>query len=221
MPPPAWVSRTSGLLACAGWVVWAGCATQPAARRQAVAGSPPLDPSYQPRSLGRGTRYRPAPWGGLVGHAASVPVSGGTRLACSPAGGPRYGVHLELFAAGHVVAIPAGIGVAPPQRRQGAFVIGGRCSYPLRTLEPTGVIEVSPRSAPRLGDLFSIWGQPLTRRRVLAFGSSPRSRIRAYVDGLPWRGDPRRIPLSPHAQIVLEAGAYVPPHPSYRFPPGL
>jgi hypothetical protein len=117
-------------------------------------------------------------------------------------------VHLELFAQRRVVLIPPGIGVAPPRTRTGAYVRGGRCSYPLRTREPTGVIEVRVRPrAMTLGQFFAIWGQPL--------------RGRAYVDGRRWRGDPRRIPLGRHAQIVLEVGGYVRPHARYGFPPGL
>jgi hypothetical protein len=28
------------------------------------------------------------------------------------------------------------------------------------------------------------------------------------------------VPLTPHAEIVLEVGPHVPPHASYTFPPG-
>jgi len=130
-------------------------------------------------------------------------------------------VHLELFARGHVVAIPAGVGVAPPERRRGAYVVAGHCSYPLRTLEPTGVIEVRARALFKLGDFFAIWRQPLSRHQLAGFRVSPRTPVRAYVGGRRWRRDIRLIPLARHAQIVLEAGPYVPPHPSYGFPPGL
>jgi hypothetical protein len=41
-----------------------------------------------------------------------------------------------------------------------------------------------------------------------------------YVDGKPWSGSPENVPLSPHAEIVLEVGPHVPPHSSYTFPPG-
>jgi hypothetical protein len=68
-----------------------------------------------------------------------------------------------------------------------------------------------------LGDLFAVWGQPLSRRRLAAF----RGRVEAYLDGARWRRDPRRIPLRRHAQVVLEVGGQVPPHARYRFPPGL
>lgn len=134
-------------------------------------------------------------------------------------GGPRYGVHLELFARRRVVIVAPGIGIAPPRVRDGAYVRAGRCSYPVRTREPTGVIEVAAQAGRtlRLGDLFALWDQPLGPRRLASF----HGRVEAYVAGRPWTGDPRAIPLARHAQIVLEVGGHVPPHTSYRFPPGL
>ena len=68
-----------------------------------------------------------------------------------------------------------------------------------------------------LGRLFAVWGQPLSRNRVAGF----RGRVRAYVNGKRRPGAPGAIPLRRHAQIVLETGAYIRPHASYRFPPGL
>src|SRR5207247_2614682 len=94
----------------------------------------------QPAPIGVGPGFRPAP--------GAHPVSG---LTCRAADTPRYGVHLELFSAGRVVIVPAGIGIAPPLHREGAYVRGGRCSYPLRTREPTGVIEVKRGSRLTLG----------------------------------------------------------------------
>jgi hypothetical protein len=125
-------------------------------------------------------------------------------------------VHLELFAARRVVLVPPGIGVAPPRTREGAYVRGGRCEYPLHTREPTGVVEVAARGL-TLGRLFAVWGQPLTSTRMAGFGG----RVRAYVGGRHWHGSARAIPLTRHAQIVLEVGGHVRPHKSYGFPPGL
>jgi hypothetical protein len=69
----------------------------------------------------------------------------------------------------------------------------------------------------RLADLFAVWGQALSARSIGPFHGT----VRAYVDGRPWTGAPGRIPLRPHAEIVLELGALVPPHRRYLFPPGL
>jgi hypothetical protein len=124
---------------------------------------------------------------------------------------------VELFARGHVVIVPAGIGITPPRRRHGAYVIGGRCRYPLWTSEPTGLVHVG-RPGLRLGDLFAIWGQPLTLGRLARWTAG----VTAHVDGVRWRGDPAAIPLRHHAEIVVQAGAPVQrPHAGYLFPDGL
>ena len=137
-------------------------------------------------------------------------------MRCEQQGPALHGVHLELFAAKRVVLIPSGIGIAPPLSREGARVRSGRCSYPLRTHEPTGVIAVAAPGL-TLGDLFALWGQPLSRTRMAGF----KGDVHAFVAGRRWRGAPKAISLSHHAQIVLEVGGYVPPHRTYLFPPGL
>jgi hypothetical protein len=140
-------------------------------------------------------------------------------LRCTrPPAAAEYGVHLELFAARRVVLIPPGIGIAPPRTRRGAEVHGGRCSYSLRTHAPTGVIEVAAaHRALTLGDLFAVWGQPLTDGEMAGF----KGRVRAYVNGRSFTNAPGTIRLTRHAQIVLEVGAHVPPHSTFLFPPGL
>src|SRR4051812_49883886 len=102
----------------------------------------------------------------------------------------RFGVHIELFAARRVMLVAPGVGVAPPRVRDGAYVRGGRCSYPLRTREPTGVVEVEATGRPKtLGDMFAVWGQPLSRRRMAGF----RGQARALVGGRPWPRDPWHV----------------------------
>src|SRR5438046_2534422 len=82
-----------------------------------------------PTPIGVGPRYHPPATSARV--AAAKPVG---ALRCGAAGA-RFGVHLELFANRRVVIVPAGIGMAPPLVRDGAYVRGGRCSYALRTRE--------------------------------------------------------------------------------------
>jgi hypothetical protein len=141
------------------------------------------------------------------------------RFRCAGDTGRRFGVHLELFVRRRVLIVPAAIGVARPYRSDDARVVPGRCSYAMRTLDPTGVIEVRLGVRATLGDLFGLWGQPLDRRRIAGFRSG--APLLAFVGGTRWRGDPRAIPLRRHAQIVLELGGYVPPHPRYLFAGGL
>lgn len=164
-----------------------------------------------PTPIGVGARFHPGPTSPPVARAEPV-----GRFACGVRKGAVTRAHIELFAAGRVVVVPAGIGIAPPFVRERGFVPGGRCAYPLRTHQPTGVVELDSRLSPTLGDLFALWGRRLSPTRLLSFPGA----VRIYVAGKLRRGDPRDVPLTRHAQIVLEVGPYIPPHRSYLFGPG-
>lgn len=125
---------------------------------------------------------------------------------------------MEVFGANRVVIVPAGIGTRPPRRRLAGRITSAGCYGNLVTLEPTGVILVRPGRGLLVADLFRAWGQPLTTRRLATFIA--RHGVRVYVDGHRRPGPPGRLALRRHAEIVLEAGPYVPPHSSYTFPPG-
>ena len=178
-------------------------------------GSGGLAPDQLPIPAGRGPRFRlPAVSPGVAGRAR---IAG---QACATVHPPSYGVHLELYADRLVLPVPSGIGVAPPQQRRGVYVLGGACSYGLRTLEPTGVVVVdrgARAAAPTLGTLFAIWGQPLSAGSLAGFDGP----VVAFLGGRRWSGSPQAIPLRRHAEIVLQVGGELPPHPAYLFPPGL
>ena len=169
-----------------------------------------------PTPIGPGALYHPGPRGPLLAPGRAIAGN-----SCSGAGERRVGAHLELFARGLVVLVPAGIGTAPPLHSGGGIKVSGGCSYPVRTREPTGVIEVVPGSGSTLGNFFALWGQPLGSRRLAGFRAVGGERVRAWVDGRAWPGDPRSIPLLRHREIVLELGRFIPPHASYRFEKGL
>lgn len=176
----------------------------------------PLPASYVPLSVGHGRDYRPdvRPEPALLRPA----TLGATDLTCHPGLGPRFGVHVELFANRHVVLIAPEIGI---HRTPGAgpIVPNVDCYYPVVTLDPTGVVEISESApTPTLGTLFALWGHSLTPTRLAGFHGRP---VHAYVNGRPVGGDPAQIKLRRHDEIVLETSGYVVPHPSYRFAAGL
>jgi hypothetical protein len=160
-----------------------------------------LPPSVHPWPIGPGPRYLPPARTSAV--AAGRPVGSLTAGAATTS----FRLHLELFANRKVVVVPAGIGVSKA---------GG--VYPIRTTAPGGVFEVASGSRLTLGDLFRVWGQQLGPNRLVSFTSSQP--VRAYVNGKPIRGPLAAIPLTRHAEIVLELGAYVAPHPFFLFPGG-
>jgi hypothetical protein len=143
-----------------------------------------------PTPIGFGPRYQLAPG------PPSAP-----RVACSRVDVPRQLAHVELFANRLVLLLPKGIGA------------GRGCDYPVRTTTPFGVVEFAPAAKPTLGDLFDVWGQPLSSRGFAGF----RGAVSAWVGGRRWPGDVRAIPLRRHAEIVVEVGGYIPPHSFYLF----
>ena len=171
-----------------------------------------------PPRFGPAPQYRPDALSQEV--AGARPVG---SLRCQANARPRMGVHLEIFVNRLDVVIPAGIGIAPPHRREGAYVDGGRCSYPVRTTDPTGMIEVDRALKGRatLGQFFDAWGQPFGSRRLLGFSAGGRDHVAVYIDGRLWTGDPRSAPLTRHAAMMVELGGYVPPRLAYGFPPDL
>jgi hypothetical protein len=182
-----------------------GCGSRAAAPVPASATVDPRVAREQglvPTRIGRGPEFVPP---------ARVPMGG-----CSPGRlRGRYRAHLELFGRRHAVVIPAGIGLGPPLRRShsGRITAAG-CRAAARTLDPAGVIDFD-RGDLTLGDLFEIWGEPLTATRMASF----RGAVTAFVGGERVEGDAATIALRDGAQIVLQVGGFVPPHRSFLFPP--
>ena len=137
-------------------------------------------------------------------------------MRCRPGEGTRAWAHIELFARGRVVLLPAGIGIAPPRRTDGAYVHGGRCRYPIWTDEPTGLVALRQDDL-TLGDLLRIWGRPATARGAAGY----RGEVRVSVGGRRVSGPAHAVRLTPHAQVVVQIGApWVRPNAVYAFPPG-
>lgn len=159
------------------------------------------------RPIGAGIRFQP-------------PVGGAPVGSCRARLGPRYGAHVEIFGANKVVLLPAGIGTEPPLRYDAGRISDARCYGDLVTVDPTGLVLVRRGARPQLSALFRSLGQPLSTTRVASFSASVGRRVAVFVGGHPWHGNPRSLTLRPHAEIVLEVGAHVPPHSAYEFPPG-
>jgi hypothetical protein len=160
----------------------------------------------QARPIGSGPRFHPP---------ASGPVIG----ACRPQLGARIEVHVEVFAASRVVIVPAGIGTRPPRTVSAGRITRARCYGDLVTLDPTGVVLVRSGARLAVSAIFRSWGQPLSASRLVSFTAAAGDRVSAFVDGRRWTGSPQAVPLTPHAEIVLEVGPHVPPHASFTFPP--
>ncbi len=129
----------------------------------------------------------------------------GTRCELAEGSVLHIHQHLALYDRGRPVTIPSDVGRP---------ILAG-CVYWIHTHTPDGIIHVeSPTFRTfTLGEFFDIWGQPLS---ATAAGPARvrRGAIHVYLDGSPYKDDPRRIELTQHADIVIEAGPpYAKPAP--------
>ena len=106
--------------------------------------------------------------------------------------------HLDLFADGRRVTVPANIGIDA----SGGFLAA------LHTHDTTGIIHVeSPVQASyTLGQFFGVWGVRLDARCIGGLCAGGAKRLQAWVNGKPVAADPTRIILDQHQEIVLAYG---------------
>lgn len=130
--------------------------------------------------------------------------------------------HLAIYVNGQPKAVPEGIGIAAPRQTQnsseGPFVTAGACFYWVHTHTNDGIIHIEgpQEQAFTVGQFFDIWGQPLSSSQV----GPAQGSIIAYVNGQPFTGDPRGIPLAAKELVQLDVGTDVAPQP-FTFPEGL
>lgn len=131
--------------------------------------------------------------------------------------------HLAIYVNGAPKLLPPGIGIGPPlqfeQTSSGPSVASGSCFSWLHTHDSSGVVHIeSPvQRVYTLGDFFDIWGQPLSATQV----GPAQGAATATVNGNPFTGDPRGIPLDADNVIQLDVGSALPPPQPYTFPSGL
>ncbi len=125
-------------------------------------------------------------------------------IRCDRAEGVAFHIHqhLTLLDRGKQVAVAGDVGRP----------LVGQCFYWLHTHSEDGIIHVE---APviksfTLGQFFDVWGQPLSAKRAGPLRAGGGTTLRFFVNGTRWEGDPRKIELNQHSDIVIQAG---PPFP--------
>lgn len=158
-----------------------------------------------------------------------VPLQNGTELAepnTGLTGAPITGLqcntneqltyhnhaHLTIFVNGQLRTIPIGVGMVPPaqveQTANGDWATGSAdCLYWLHVHAQDGIIHIespTPKTY-ELAQFFAIWHVPLSADQI----GSYKGTVTATLNGKPWTGNPGQIPLTEHAQIVLNLGGPV------------
>jgi hypothetical protein len=178
-----------------------------------------------PAAGGLGPEQVPVPSAAtLASPAASVTGQQVDGIGCQTMEQTLFHIHahLTVFVNGTARQVPAAIGIPGAQAQStaaGPFVEQGTCFYWLHTHAADGIIHIeSPvRRTYTLGNFFDEWGQPLSAGRV-----GPASgHVVAIYNGQVFKGDPRDIPLTAHAQIQLEVGTPLVAPERVTFPQGL
>ncbi|SEM42664.1 hypothetical protein [Streptacidiphilus jiangxiensis] len=130
--------------------------------------------------------------------------------------------HLQVYVDGKLMTIPYGLGIEPPYQLQQAqdgtpFVGGGSKFYFLHTHDESGIIHVESPSQQtyNLGNLFDLWGQPLTSTDI----AGHQGQLTIFVDGKPYTGDPRAIVFKNLEKIQIDVGTAV-PYKDFTWPSG-
>lgn len=134
------------------------------------------------------------------------PVAG---ISCDAMEGQRVHIHQHLTILDKGTPVPVPFNVGRPA--------AGTCLYWLHTHTPDGVIHIESPSDRTftLGDFFTVWGQPLNAKRAASAMATGKSSMKVWVDGKPYAGDPAKIPLKAHTDVVIEVGPPFPPPPKF------
>ncbi|MDQ6825992.1 MAG: hypothetical protein M3Z14_02180 [Candidatus Eremiobacteraeota bacterium] len=145
----------------------------------------------------------------------------------------HFHVHVSLLTNGNRLAVPDGIGLHNPRvEDKHGLIYATICYYHLHTHDATGLIhaEAPAKRTFTLGQLFAVWGQPLSSTNVAGHTGT----VKAFTANAPtpgylkqtgpyraYTGDLKALQFESHQEIVLEVGPpfiYPPKIPAIIFP---
>jgi hypothetical protein len=125
----------------------------------------------------------------------------------------RSHAHLSIILNGQALTVPASIGLVAPQTPT-------ECRYWTQTRSLSGVVHVHASAAGTytLGQLFQIWGQPLSSTDVAGLTGMP---VRVFVvdNGVVTEntGDWSAIELTNHRLITIQVGTDIAEVPNFTW----
>jgi hypothetical protein len=167
----------------------------------------------------------PVPTAGVL--ASPSPATSGQAIdgiSCQTSEQTLFHIHahLTIFVNGAPRQVPAAIGIPRAQVQstaRGPVIASGTCFYWLHTHAADGVVHIeSPVTRTyTLGNFFDEWGQPLGPDQV----GPAQGHVTVLYNGQVYRGNPRNVPLTAHAQIQLGVGTPLVAPVSITWPSGL
>jgi hypothetical protein len=124
-------------------------------------------------------------------------------------------MHLSIILNGDALAVPSHIGIVEKSATS-------ECFYNLHTHEESGKIHIEA-PAPgvfTLGQLFAVWGQPLSRDNIAGMPGLP---VRVYVvengatAATEYTGDLAALELQSHRDVTLQVGTPITSIPTFTW----
>ena len=164
-----------------------------------------------------GVQQTPPPWNADDGSSLKARLAAiGLKPLSAEGTVVHIHQHLDVFVNGARVTVPPLIGISTAQ----GFISD------LHTHDATGIIHVESATASSysLGQVFAVWGVPLSASQIGSLKAGGGKQLKAWVNGKPFPHDPARIVLDAHQEIVIAYGtpAQMPKTvpSSYAFPAG-
>jgi hypothetical protein len=145
-----------------------------------------------------GIQTTPAPWAPEYAHLQERLRVMGLPASSSMAANLHHHDLLQIYVNGEPVTVPSQVGIDD----QAGYLTS------LHTHDATGIIHVeSPDERSfTLGEFFDVWGVRLSATCIGSYCPDGSATLKAFVNGAPYTGDPRTIPLTQHEDIVLAYG---------------
>lgn len=138
----------------------------------------------------------------------------------------HFHAHVSLLVNAKRLAFPDAIGLHYPGTESKGMTFATLCYYHLHTHDATGLIhiEAPARTTFTLGQLFGVWGRPLSSTNVAGHGGT----VKAFIAYAPtpgyskqtgpyrqYTGNLSQLQFASHQEIVLEVG------PTFVYPPNI
>jgi hypothetical protein len=161
-----------------------------------------------------GIQLGPPPWPPETKHFAKRLDVLGIAALPGEALAVHEHAHVDIFDNGKPVEVPVHVGFNAQQTEL----------TPLHTHDTSGIIHIESPSPYdyTLGQFFGIWGVRLSKTCIGGLCAKSGAPLRVFVNGHQFSGDPTRIVLRAHDEIVIAYGTLPKKVPkSYHFPAGL
>jgi hypothetical protein len=169
-----------------------------------TAGGPELGPAFGSMEKLPGVLKTPPPWNANAGKLQLRLRAIGLPALNAEGQVVHIHQHLDLFVDGKPVLVASNLGIAADQ----SFISPLHTHAPPPGNPPDGIMHVESPTQTNfsLGQFFAVWGVRLDANCLGDKCAGAGTQLRAWVNGVPLTGDPTRLVLKEHQEIVIAYG---------------